>query len=505
MNIYMKKMFGRVSMHAATALCAWFICGCSEKGIDSQPEGPANFQIDALDAYTFEAELPEQVVFNISSNTPWRIESDQQWCHVTPTMSATSSLVEEITVTVDDNIAFHPRTAVLTISANNIETAKTVSITQESKTDLVVTVPSEPIPAEGATVEIIVRSNKPWEYITEDAFLHEASPASGEGTGEETRVKITVPANTGITREGSFTIRTALTESRNTLTQDGMVLRVDKENEALTFDWQEMSKVIAVDANIPWTVSVDEAYSEWLSAEKGENNALTVSMAKANDQLHAKEGDIVLSPGAGISGVEPVTIHVTQDMAFTWGDVTHETVDGGEKVTFQSGSNAFTFKSTVRQCHVKIEFSEIHLGRTKLRFDFSSSKAGDQTNWRTFLNSDLTQDHGGAPTASKSQCGGSLSWFQHRFDLATEETKKFDASMMGDLQGVELDLKENPDNYNVKVDLHLANKEVSISGTSNKTSTTPDTYDFNFNFMTELTTAGEYVVIKSITVTPYEE
>ena len=69
----------------------------------------------------------------------------------------------------------------------------------------------------------------------------------------------------------------------------------------------------------------------------------------------------------------------------------------------------------------------------------------------------------------------------------------------------ELDLKENPGNYNVKVDLHLTDKEVSISGTSNKTSSTPDTYDFNFSFMTELTTAGEYVVIKSITVTPYEE
>lgn len=501
----MKKMFGRVSMYAAAALCAWLFCGCNEEGIDSQPEGPANFQIDALDAYTFEAESPEQVVFNISSNTPWRIESDQQWCHVTPTMSATSSLIEEITVTVDENIAFHPRTAVLTISANSIETAKKVAITQESKTDLVVTVPSEPIPAEGGTVAIIVRSNKPWEYITEDAFLHGASPASGEGTGEETTVMITVPANTGITREGSFTIRTALEESKNTLTQDGMVLRVDKENEALTFDWQEMSKVITVDANIPWTVSVDEAYSEWLSAEKGENNDLTVSIQKANDQLHAKEGDIVLSPGAGISGVEPVTIHVTQEIAFEWGDVTHETVDDGEKITFKSASNVFTFKSTVRQCHVKIEFAEIHLGKTKLRFDFSSSKTGDQTNWRTFLNSDFSKDKGGAPDASKSQCGGSLSWFQHRFDMAADPTQKFDATMMGDLQGVELDLKENPGNYNVKVDLHLTDKEVSISGTSNKTSSTPDTYDFNFSFMTELTTAGEYVVIKSITVTPYEE
>lgn len=94
----MKKLYNNTLLQLILALCTFSFVACQEFDIDSQPEGPLNIQIDALEAYTALATSPSNIVFNISSNTPWTIESNQQWCKPTPTMSAASSLVSEIVV-----------------------------------------------------------------------------------------------------------------------------------------------------------------------------------------------------------------------------------------------------------------------------------------------------------------------------------------------------------------------------------------------------------------------
>ena len=65
---------------------------CQELTIDSQPDAPVSIYIDALDSYSLAGTAPGRIVFNISSNTPWTIKSDSQWCLPSPAMSASSSL-----------------------------------------------------------------------------------------------------------------------------------------------------------------------------------------------------------------------------------------------------------------------------------------------------------------------------------------------------------------------------------------------------------------------------
>ncbi|MCS2389940.1 hypothetical protein NXV57_23965 [Bacteroides thetaiotaomicron] len=84
----MKKLYNNTLMQLILALCTFSFVACQEFDIDSQPEGPLNIQIDALESYTALATSPSNVVFNIRPNTPWTIESDQQWCKPTPSMSA---------------------------------------------------------------------------------------------------------------------------------------------------------------------------------------------------------------------------------------------------------------------------------------------------------------------------------------------------------------------------------------------------------------------------------
>ena len=91
------------------------ISSCQELSIDSQPDAPTAIYIDALDEYDLLAISPSRIVFNISSNTPWQIETDSQWCLPTPSMSAASSLVSEITVNTENNPDMAPRTATLKI------------------------------------------------------------------------------------------------------------------------------------------------------------------------------------------------------------------------------------------------------------------------------------------------------------------------------------------------------------------------------------------------------
>ena len=103
---------------------------CQEYYIDSQPELPPTVMTDAFDEYSVAAASPSRIVFNISANTPWYIETDSQWCIPTPAMSASSSLVSEIVITPEDNDTYLPRTATLTVTSDVLGIVKTVKVIQ---------------------------------------------------------------------------------------------------------------------------------------------------------------------------------------------------------------------------------------------------------------------------------------------------------------------------------------------------------------------------------------
>lgn len=106
---------------------------CQELTIDSQPDAPLSIYIDALDSYSLAGTAPGRIVFNISSNTPWTIKSDSQWCLPSPAMSASSSLVSEIVVNTEDNPDTTPRTATLVINAEGLGDVKTITVEQGEK------------------------------------------------------------------------------------------------------------------------------------------------------------------------------------------------------------------------------------------------------------------------------------------------------------------------------------------------------------------------------------
>mgnify|MGYP001509779755 FL=1 len=94
----MKKLSFYTILCCLAAVCTFSLNSCQEFNIDSQTEYPPLLETDAQAEYAVLAKSPHTIVFNISSNTPWKIESNKNWCVPTPGMSSASSLIAEVSV-----------------------------------------------------------------------------------------------------------------------------------------------------------------------------------------------------------------------------------------------------------------------------------------------------------------------------------------------------------------------------------------------------------------------
>lgn len=415
----MKKLYNNTLMQLILALCTFSFVACQEFDIDSQPEGPLNIQIDALESYTALATSPSNVVFNISSNTPWTIESDQQWCKPTPSMSAASSLVSEIVVTMENNTGKKARTAKLTIKAEGVEGTKVVTIEQASKEDLVVVPYDELVPTEGGSITFTIASNKAWEIIPSTAFLSNIDKTSGTGNEDaiaET-VTVTLPANAGAKRAGTLTVKTEFEEYTFTITQNGVIIELEEDPESTTISMpgtgSGMEKTVLIRANKEWKVEVPKEYQSWLKAEALSETELKVTTTTTNNLMVNRVGHIIMKTKEVIDGFDGITFDISQGTAF-WKEggadnyvVDEETgymtlYDSGivTNYLFKKGRLAFDFESINLTGEDWIEFNMWpNSGNTNFHLHFYANKESNFT------------------------CGGSgLNWTQKTFTWTSEQT-----------------------------------------------------------------------------------
>ena len=309
----MKKIFSSIVL--TLAMVSSFMA-CQEYKIDSQPEAPLALQVDAQDTYTLLATSPSRIVFNVSANTPWTIESDQQWCVPSPAMSAASALVSEIIVTTEDNNERTSRTATLTVSAEGVAESVVITIVQASKENLVVIPYDGTVGTDGGTFSFTIVSNKPWEIIPSTAFISNIDKKSGEGKEgtEEEVVTVTVPANTGSTRRGTLTVQTEYDSYSFEVVQSGFLLElagvpstnvISLEGEGLATEF-----ITEVNTNLDWKAQVPAEYSDWLAVER-EGNSIKL-LAKMNNRMTVRKGQFLLTTATPMDGFEGVVYYVEQ-------------------------------------------------------------------------------------------------------------------------------------------------------------------------------------------------
>lgn len=156
----MKKYLLRIIIILVQIVFVFNLISCQEFDINSQKEFPLQMDCDAQPTYTVLALAPSEIVFNISSNTPWKVISSADWCIVDPAMSSASALVGAVTVHIADNPNETHRSATLTVKAEGLSEDVVITINQESKGALHVQPVDNVVPATGGRLLLPLRQIK---------------------------------------------------------------------------------------------------------------------------------------------------------------------------------------------------------------------------------------------------------------------------------------------------------------------------------------------------------
>lgn len=296
-----------------------FICmisiltSCDEGRIFSQSEQPAKLETTAQESYTIMATLPREIRFSVNSNTPWTIKSSEPWCEASPAFSAVSSLIADVTVVTEINESTSPRSAMLTITGENVE-SHTITIHQDGRGNLEVTKIDETdaFDTDGGTKDFYIVSNKDWTISTSATWLT-VDKEEGQGNeNEKITIQVTAAANTATKRTGTITVRNGLEELAFNVVQNGVLFEMTNVDD-VNFSGATEFKEYELTSNIGWSIEVTGGEG-WLtvSPEGGRTSALITISAANNTTLKPRSAQVTVKPDA--EAIEGYVLEIFQDI-----------------------------------------------------------------------------------------------------------------------------------------------------------------------------------------------
>lgn len=388
------------------------ITSCQELNIDSQAEGPVKIVIDAQPEYNIVATTPHAITFNISSNTPWRITSDKEWCKPTPASSDASSLLAEITVAVETNEVEAGRTAILTINAEGVETPTIITIKQDAKGKLEVQPIDDVMGTDGGKTTFTICSNKAWTVTSSNQWLT-FDKTAGIGTGQVEIIQATATANPGAKRTATITVKNTLEEKTFEVTQNGIVLELkDPVTGAISFAAAGETKSIEVNANIEWKA---ETPTDWITFEQ-DGKILKVT-SKYNKYFGTRTGKVILkskNPNQDIS----CEFEISQARC-VWIQgkevVDPVTLSGSIAMTDDPTNNRYVTNGTIKLGKFIWKFSNFELNNSGL-FEINADENGSPSNSRFVVSISPSK----STFTSFGNYGG---WSETVLDITTNELR----------------------------------------------------------------------------------
>lgn len=499
------KNVNSISAVWAVILCVMMgLTACQDYSIDSQPAGAPQVQCDALEQYNVESTGVDNIVFNISANTPWKItvstdDEDQSWCVPSPGVSSASGLVSEITVTIADNESNTPREATLTITGDNVDKKIVVKVVQGSKADLQVSgaATTEVFEVAGGTKDITIRANRAWEIVYKNEqdrnWLH-FSQSSGEVNGVETvTIGVTVDANESVKREATFIVKTENDEVEKVVMQKGATLEVvEEELEKLTALSANSSATIEVpvSATINWEVEVGAG--EWIKNPTKVGDKLTFT-CETNYNFAPRTGTIALKAvGSSMVYSIPVTQVGATFYCFGKNDITEVEFPEGrvtEKGLLLQGNDNFRIAFPNKYKHAKLTwvFEEVSISSPLVLMGANEYNA-DKT-----PNTHIVLCNGGSGTTVNNgndwRVNG-LGWFVDKSDnLKNKSASVKTVELLFATDGsVSLSVKDKDGG-------ELYNKKASITITDAQWG--QNTFSYSLYFQTTATDGSQYCLLKS--------
>ncbi len=499
------KNVNSISAVWAVILCVMMgLTACQDYSIDSQPAGAPQVQCDALEQYNVESTGVDNIVFNISANTPWKItvstdDEDQSWCVPSPGVSSASGLVSEITVTIADNESNTPREATLTITGDNVDKKIVVKVVQGSKADLQVSgaAITEVFEVAGGTKDITIRANRAWEIVYKNEqdrnWLH-FSQSSGEVNGVETvTIGVTVDANESVKREATFIVKTENDEVEKVVMQKGATLEVvEEELEKLTALSANSSATVEVPVSATINWEVEAGADEWIKNLTKVGDKLTFT-CETNYNFAPRTGTISLKAvGSSMVYSIPVTQVGATFYCFGKSDITEVEFPEGrvtEKGLLLQGNDNFRIAFPNKYKHAKLtwEFEEVSTSSPLVLMGANEYDASKTPNTHIVL------CNGGSGTTVN---GGNdwrvngLGWFVDKSDnLKNKSASVKTVELLFATDGsVSLSVKDKDGG-------ELYNKKASITITDAQWG--QNTFSYSLYFQTTATDGSQYCLLKS--------
>lgn len=487
----MKNRFYHLSIASYFCLLLTMI-SCQKMGIDSQPDLPLKMETDVQPEYTVLAMLPRDIVFTVSANTPWKIESDQNWCIPTPGMSSASALIAEIMVKMEKNESEQPRTAILTIKAAGIDTPKTVTIMQDAKGKLEIQPIEESFSVGGATKEFTICTNKEWTARSSSTWLT-FDTNNGPGDNKVMRIHATVAPNDGAKRKATVTVKSGLEERSFDVVQDGVELEFsDITTEATNFAGTGNTRVYKVKANTAWKAELtDKGNADWVTLTPAENELIV--KVSYNRFFTKRQAQIRLVPQTPVQGMEEEILTIHQ------GINVKEEVEAGNSITYDEKGAA----------HIQITGGRARLVTNtpyqlgKFTWKFSSIDMVDDASWFDMtawpdLGSSTANFHfwlwsGGSELATGAAFTKKFSYWS----MTNEEIKQ--------AKKVVLTINHDPVNTGkLKMTLEINDQEVGVLNNCVNPYTDPKEVGSPFFFGFNNCGSAASCVIESFEAIPYE-
>ncbi len=373
----MKKILINSILQLICVVCALNLSSCQELNIDSQADFPIKLETDAQPQYNVLATSPRTIVFNISSNTPWKITSDKEWCTPTPALSSTSSLISEVSLNIMDNPYEESRTATLTITGDAYEPETVITVVQDAKSKLAVQWIDEKMSSGESSASFKITSNKAWTAISSSMWLT-LDKEFGESSTEPVTVTATATANPGKERTAKVIISNGLEEQTYEVIQKGYILEfaeLDVMENPFEFTGNgtgtgiqpQNQKTYKINANIDWKVSTE---ASWIELTKADDNTAFTATVESEYYFDTRTATISLEATDKTLGLEPIEISVSQkggDVVYTEGSDYKINADGHLTLnTTNKVTSRFNLKGGKRKLAIyEWKFSNVNFADTR--------------------------------------------------------------------------------------------------------------------------------------------
>jgi hypothetical protein len=225
------------------------------------------------------------ITFTVNSNQDWSFTENSDWFSASKTDNST------LTVTYNENLIVDQRSAIITISGNNVSD-QTATVVQEGADPVLdVTPSSQTVSSSAGSFNFTVSSNINWTF-SENADWITATKT------DNTTLTVTYNENTVVSaRTANITISgTGVSNQTVSLSQEAAtpVLNVDPNSQ--TVGSSSGSVTFTVNSNVNWTISEN---ATWFSAVKTNNQTITINYDE-NTAVNSRSANITIT-GPGVS------------------------------------------------------------------------------------------------------------------------------------------------------------------------------------------------------------